>query len=443
MSVEAGLVPQPSELARVELELRSFHVHTADWGDHLALIDGHLRVPRAALVTLVLQDPRLVSVDPVWVRAGEHTRVIHVLDAVEPCVKPEPTTAFPGFLGPPDVAGTGRTDRLTGIAVLTAADIPDQADSQGPKEAILDMWGPGGTYHPFSGLTNLVLQFACHERVSIAEAVAAGRLAAIRVASYLAGAAHTANPDHVERLALAPRAPDLPGVVYVCLAMREGEVHGTYLYGKLVESLPALLHPNEVLDGAVVSGDYWIACHRVPTYYYQNDPVIRALYARDGREIAFLGVLVCRCLIPAQAEKHRQAAQTAKVARMLGAAGAVVTMSNGGHAYADQMLICQHLERAGIRTAISVDEYADRDGSDFPLVTVVPEAVAIVSNGNQEQVVDLPAAERVIGGRDFRAGNTYEAAFSRRPDEPLSVALRQVYCATSQSGFGRLRCVAY
>ncbi|HKV71429.1 MAG TPA: glycine/sarcosine/betaine reductase component B subunit [Gemmatimonadales bacterium] len=427
----------------MELDLRSFDVQTADWGDRLALIDGNLQVPRAEVVALVLKDPRVVSVDPVWVRSGERTRVIHVLDAVEPRVKPEPATAFPGFLGPPDVAGSGRTDRLNGVAVLTAADIPDQADSQGPKEAILDMWGPGGAYQPFSGLTNLVLQFICDERVSIAEAVAAGRLAALRVASYLAGAARTSTPDAVERLARAPRTPDLPGVVYVCLAMREGEVHGTYLYGRPVESLPVLLHPNEVLDGAVVSGDYWIACHRVPTYYYQNDPVVQALYARDGREIAFLGVLVCRCLIPAQAEKHRQAAQAAKMARMLGAAGAVVTMSNGGHAYADQMLVCQHLERGGVRTVISVDEYADRDGSDFPLVTVVPEAVAIVSNGNQEQVVDLPAAERLIGGHAFRAGNTYEAAFTRRPAEPLSVALRQLYCATSQSGFGRLRCVAY
>jgi sarcosine reductase len=433
----------------MELELRSFEVRTAGWGERLALSRGHLEVPRADVVDLALADPRLTGVDAVWVHPGERVRIIHVLDAVEPRAKPRPATAFPGFLGPPDVAGGGVTDRLAGVAVLTAAEMPGQFDSQGPKEAIVDMWGPGAAYHPFSGLVNLVLQVTYRDDLGTAEAVTAGRLAALRVASYLAGAVHrspprgTASPDRVERFALASRDPSLPGVLDVCLAMREGEVHATYLYGQPVHGLPALLHPNEVLDGALVSGDYWIACHRVPTYFYQNDPIVRALYARDGREIAFLGVLLCRCLIPTQAEKHRQAAQAAKMARMLGAAGAVVTMSNGGHAYADQMLVCQHLERAGVRTAISVDEYADRDGSDFPLVTVVPEAVAIVSNGNQEEVVELPAADRLLGGSAFLTGNSYEAAFSRRPDEALAVALRQIYCATSQAGFGRLRCVAY
>jgi sarcosine reductase len=427
----------------VELELRSFAVDSAGWGDRLGRIGRHLTVPRRPLVAAVLQDPRLVDVDPVWVHPGERVRIIHVLDAVEPRAKHPPASPFPGFLGPPDVAGSGHTDRLAGVAVLTASEIPGQADSQGPKEAIVDMWGEGARYQPFSGLTNLVLQLTYREGLDIAQAVAAGRSAALHAAAYLGGAARTGDPDQVECLSLAAPQPALPGVLYVCLAMREGDVHATYLYGRPIESLPALLHPNEILDGALVSGDYWIACHRVPTYYYQNDPVIRALYARDGREIRFLGVLVCRCLIPEQDEKHRQAAQTAKVARMLGADGAVVSMSNGGHAYADQMLICQHLERAGVRTVLSVDEYADRDGSDFPLVTVVPEAAAIVSNGNQEEVIALPAAERLLGGRAFLAGNTYEAAFARRPDEALSVGVRQIYCATSQSGFGRLRCVAY
>lgn len=426
------------------LELRSFRVDTAGWGPRLALSGGRLEVPRDELVSIVLRDPRLTGVDPVWAAPGDRTRIVHVLDAVEPRAKPAPAAAFPGFLGPPDVAGAGVTNRLAGVAVLTASEIPGQADSQGPKEAIVDMWGPGAAYHPFSGLTNLVLQFAYRDGLGIAEAVAAGRLASLRAASYLAdAAARTADPAAVERFEPAPRRADLPGVVYVCLAMREGEVHATYLYGRPVESLPALLHPNEVLDGALVSGDYWIACHRVPTYAYQNDPIVKALYARDGRELAFLGVLVCRCLIPAQDEKHRQAAQTAKAARMLGAAGAVVSMSNGGHANADQMMICQHLEQAGVRTVLSVDEYADSDGADFSLVTVVPEAQAIVSNGNQEEIVDLPSAERLLGGRAFLAGNSYEAAFSRRPDEPLSLALRQVFCATSQSGIGRLRCMAY
>lgn len=429
--------------------LRSFLVRGVEWGDTLTWSAGRLIVPREELCALVLRDERLAGVRAEIVRPGERVRLIHVLDAVEPRAKPGGGSPFPGFLGPPDLAGRGLTDRLGGMAVLTLGEIPGQADSQAPKEAILDMWGPGAVYQPFSGLTNLVLELDFQPGVGKPEAVAASRLAALRAAAHVARAVATAVPDGVECLAetaggrLPAPTPELPGVVYVCLAMREGEVHSTYLYGRPVESLPALLHPSEVQDGALVSGDYWIACHRTPTYYYQNDRIVRALMERDGVDLSFRGVLVCRCLVPSQQDKHRQAAQTAKLARLLGASGAVVGMSNGGHAYADQMLICQHLERSGVASALSVDEYADADGSDFPLVTVVPEAVAIVSNGNQEEIVELPAADRVLGGSAFLAGNSYEAGFSRSPGEALVVALRQMYCSTSQSGFGNLRCCAY
>jgi glycine reductase len=225
--------------------------------------------------------------------------------------------------------------------------------------------------------------------------------------------------------------------------MSEGEVHTTFFYGRGVQPIPALAHPNEVLDGALVSADYWIACHRCPTYLYQNEPVIRALYRRHGRELNFVGVLICRCLITSQDEKWRQATQAAKVGRMLGLQGAVVTMSNGGHAYVDQMFLCQQLERAGIATVLGVDEYSDADGSDFPLVTHVPEATAIVSMGNQEEIIEWPAAARVLGGTDFLPGNAYEKGFARRPGEPLSVALRQIYCSTSQLGWSTLRGRAY
>jgi sarcosine reductase len=225
--------------------------------------------------------------------------------------------------------------------------------------------------------------------------------------------------------------------------MSEGEVHTSFFYGRSVQPLPAVVHPNEVLDGGLVSADYWIAGHRSPTYLYQNEPVIQALYQRHGRDLCFVAVLLCRCLIVAEDDKLRQATQAAKVARMLGLQGAVITMSNGGHAYVDQMLLCQQLERAGVATVLGVDEYSDTDGRDFPLVTYVPEARAIVSVGNQEQIVEWPAVDRVLGGTRFLAGNLQEKGFLRGPAEPLRVALRQVYGATNQLGWSTLRGRAY
>jgi sarcosine reductase len=427
----------------MNLEMQSFRVTDVRFRAATAWREGVLWLDRDALAAHLREDTRLARVGIEIARPGESVRIIHVLDAVEPRIKVSGGPDFPGFLGRPELVGSGRTHRLDGVAVLTTCDVPGATDSQGLKEAIVDVAGPGAPYTPFGRTLNVVLELAVRQGLAVPEAVAAIRRAALRAAVYIAGATRGCAPDHVETLGLGPAAPDLPRVAYVMPTMSEGEVHTTFFYGRSVQPLPAVVHPNEVLDGGLVSADYWIAGHRSPTYLYQNEPVIRALLRRHGQDLCFVAVLLCRCLIVAEDDKLRQAAQAAKVARMLDLQGAVITMSNGGHAYVDQMLLCQQLEQAGVATVLGVDEYSDTDGRDFPLVTYVPEARAIVSVGNQEQIVEWPAVERVLGGTRFLAGNLQEKGFLRAPAEPLRVALRQVYGATNQLGWSRLRGRAY
>jgi sarcosine reductase len=427
----------------MNLEMQSFRVSDVRFGAATAWHEGVLWLDRDALAAHLREDTRLTRVGIEVARPGESIRIIHVLDAVEPRIKVSGGPDFPGFLGRPELVGSGRTHRLEGVAVLSTCDVPGATDSQGLKEAIVDVAGPGAPYTPFGRTANVVLELAVRPGLSVPEAVAAIRRATLRASVFMAGATRGATPDRVEAFTLGPAAPDLPRVAYVMPTMSEGEVHTSFFYGRSVQPLPAVVHPNEVLDGGLVSADYWIAGHRSPTYLYQNEPVIQALYQRHGRDLCFVAVLLCRCLIVAEDDKLRQATQAAKVARMLGLQGAVITMSNGGHAYVDQMLLCQQLERAGVATVLGVDEYSDTDGRDFPLVTYVPEARAIVSVGNQEQIVEWPAVDRVLGGTRFLAGNLQEKGFLRGPAEPLRVALRQVYGATNQLGWSTLRGRAY
>jgi glycine reductase complex component B subunit alpha and beta len=427
----------------MNLEIGTFTVRDVVLGTETVLRDDVLTLDRQALVDHLLGDTNLAGVDVEIARPGDSTRIIHILDSVEPRIKVSGGRDFPGLLAPPDLVGSGRTYRLDGVSVITAAEIPGAADSQGLKEAIADMSGPGARYHPFGRTVNVVLELRARAGLPTVEAIASCRRAALRAAVFLAETTRGLTPDSVESLALGPADPSLPRVAYVMPVMSEGEIHTTFFYGRSVQSLPALVHPNEVLDGALVSADYWIGCHRSPTYLYQNEPVIRGLYRRHGVDLNLVGILLCRCLITSQEEKWRQASQAAKVCRMLGIQGAVITMSNGGHAYVDQMLLCQELEQAGVATVLGVDEYADADGCDFPLVTHVPEANAIVSVGNQEEIVEWPAMERVLGGDSFLAGNSYEKGFRERPGDPFAAALRQIYCATTQLGWSTLRGRAY
>ena len=427
----------------MNLELGTFRVTDLHGGSATTLRDGVLTLDREALAAHLLEDTRLGAAKVEIARPGQPTRIIHILDAVEPRIKVEGGPDFPGLLGRPQLVGSGRTHRLDGVAVLGTCDVPGATDSQGLKEAIVDVSGPGAIYTPFGRTLNVVLELSVRPGLAVAEAVAAVRRATLRAGVLIAGVTRDRTPDSVETLALGPVDQSLPRVAYVMPTMSEGEIHTTFFYGRGVQPIPAVVHPNEVLDGGLVSADYWIAGHRSATYLYQNEPVIRALYRRHGRDLNFVAVLLCRCLIVAEDDKLRQAVQAAKVARMLDLAGAVISMSNGGHAYVDQMLLCRELEQAGVATVLGVDEYSDTDGRDFPLVTYVPEARAIVSVGNQEQMVEWPAVERVLGGDRFLGGNLQEKGFARAPRELLRVALRQIYCATNQLGWSALRGRAY
>jgi len=55
--------------------------------------------------------------------------------------------------------------------------------------------------------------------------------------------------------------------------------------------VPTLLHPNEWLDGAVVTS-YHTSIGGAETYFYQNNPVVAELYRRhQAREINFVGTV--------------------------------------------------------------------------------------------------------------------------------------------------------
>jgi len=429
----------------VKLELASYKIEELRLGKRTRFENGRLTVDPSEVAALVRVNENIADVAVAVALPGDSTRIIHVVDAVEPRFKPGPgSTAFSGLLGAPDLAGAGRTNRLTGAVVVATVELPPGVNHDaGIKEAIIDMSGPGAPYCPFALTRNLVVHFTMKPGVALPEMAASWRQATLKVAQLLGSVTRDLTADSVEMLELEVPAKALPRVIYVLPCMIRGDVHSTFWYGVSITTTPTLAHPNEVLDGALVSADYFISSHRFPTYYYQNDPIIRQLYRQHGRDINFVGVLLGMCLIPGQAEKYRQAVQMAKIARMLAADGAVVTVSTGGHTYADQMLICQELELSGIKTVLGVDEYGGEDGKGFPLVTYVPEAVAIVSTGNQESCLELPAVERVLGGGEYLPGTTFDEGYRPDPAGPIKVILRDMFVATCQNGFTGYRARPY
>ncbi|MGH7279318.1 MAG: glycine/sarcosine/betaine reductase component B subunit, partial [Candidatus Rokuibacteriota bacterium] len=223
----------------MELEIGTFRLQDVEFGPTTALRAGILSLDRRALTSHLLEDPNLAGVNVEIARPGDSTRIIHILDSAEPRNKVSGGRDFPGLLGPPDLAGSGRVHRLEGVAVLGAGSIPGAADSQGLKEAIVDMSGPGARYHPFGQTVNVVLELDPQPGLAATEAVAACRRAVLRAGVFVAEPTRTLAPDVVERFALGEVDPQLPRVAYVMPVMSEGEIHTTFFYGRSVQSLPA------------------------------------------------------------------------------------------------------------------------------------------------------------------------------------------------------------
>lgn len=388
----------------LNLTLESFTVNAVEFGSRTAFANGTLTIDREEVTRLAYVSNFIADVTVELVLPGEKTRIVHVMDAIEPRIKVgSDTVVFPGFLGPARTVGDGVTRCLGELAVLESAQLPEPTRGILEfNEGIIDMSGPGALLSACSNTHNVVLLFTPQPGATNREFEAAIRLGALRVSRRLAETTlDAAGPDQVEQFELGQASSDLPRVAYVDQVQQQGILVQTFLYGESVESVvPTVLHPNEYFDGAVVSGNYR-SMMKVPTWLRLNHPVIRALYHRHGKDLNFVGVIFCRGHFGDHQRKERNGYMVANVARMLGVEGAVMTLEGTGNTWVDFMQSVRALERSGVRTVQIVHELGGVEGKDWPVVDYTPEATAIVSGGGADRRFTVPAMERVVGGSEM------------------------------------------
>jgi glycine reductase len=385
----------------MNLAMASYRVQTLRVGDKTSRDGSTLTISPAEIRDVALSGPSSITDLTIEIaHPGDRVRIVHALDAIEPRIKVGGTTpAFPGFLGPARTVGSGRTNRLAGVTVIESAQLPQPTSGILEfNEGLIDMSGPGAPRCACSNTANLILCFRLSSSATNDEADADIRLAALRVADFLASQTLGREADESTHYSLDEQTPGLPRVVYVDQVQQQGPLVQTFLYGVPVNDLvPTVLHPNEMLDGAVVSGNYR-SMMKVTTALHCNNPVLLSLYARHGKELNFAGVVFCRGHFPDHQTKERNAYMVAKLAKMIGADGAVQTLEGTGNSNIDFMLIAKALKEAGIIAVQVMPEFGGHDGRDWPLVDYVPEAETIVSVGSINRKFDIPEMERSIGG---------------------------------------------
>lgn len=387
----------------MKLELGNFQVEEIEFGEKTAFKNGTLTVNKKEALEVVFKDKHITEADLKIVRPGDMVRLVPVKEAIEPRYRVSGDALFPGVTGKIVQAGEGRTLCLKGMSVLVVGQ-----HWGGFQDGLIDMGGEGAKYTHFSSLKNLVLvadtdeEFEKQEQQKKNHAL---RWAGMRLAEYLGQTVKDLEAEEEEVYQLEPvlkreeKLSQLPNVAVVLQPQSQMEDSGynDLNYGwDTNRMLPTFMHPNEILDGALISGSFMPCSSKWSTYDIQNFPLIKRLYQEHGKTINFVGVIMSNLNVALE-QKERSALFVAQMAKSLGVDAAVVAEEGYGNPDADYIGCIVALEDAGVKTVGISNEATGRDGGSQPLVTLDPKADALVSTGNVSELIKLPPMAEVIG----------------------------------------------
>ncbi|HEX2229868.1 MAG TPA: glycine/sarcosine/betaine reductase component B subunit [Candidatus Binatia bacterium] len=389
---------------------------------------------------LVLEDDAFERVELALARPGESLRAGPVFDIVEPRAKaPGSSPDWPGILGAPATAGSGKTHVLDGAAVTMLCE-ESPGESRGATGYVLEMSGEPATRSHYGSLCHLIVVPRTRTDLPGHARQRAYRTAQLKLAVYLARAGFEQAPARTEDLTIGGGEDRgaLPRVAYIgqiFSRQRKPEQGEQILYGANTDGmLPVALHPNEWLDGAMVTS-YHCSLGGAETYFYQNHPVITELYRRHrAGELNFVGT-VATVASADNFDRERNCCFAANITQwVLKADAAVLTKFGGGVPHTDLSETARLLEKMGIKTVVQVTDLARDRRVESALLFNFPEVNAIVCIGGNSTKWQLPRAERVIaansGMAELLAG-------------PLEIESLNVSGVANQQGASRLRSMVY
>ena len=435
----------------MKLEIGNFFIKDVVFGDKTKYENGVLSINKNEAIAFIKEDKHITEVDIEIAKPGEDVRIVPIKEAVEPRIRPDGRPVFPGVTGEVVSAGEGRVHALKGCSVMG---VGMHWGSFG--DGLLDMGGEGAKYSYYSQLINICIVADTDEAAERHEQQkknTAIRMAAHKFAEYLGETVKALEPEEVETFELAPitkrdeATNKLPSVVLVMQPQSQMEELGynDEVYGwDMNKYVPTFMNPNEVLDGALISGSFMPCSSKWATYDFQNFPTIKELYKEHGKSLNFLGVIMSNLNVALE-QKERAAIFVAQMAKSLGADGAIVTEEGYGNPDADYILCLAALEDVGVKTVGISNECTGRDGASQPLVTLDAKANALVSTGNVSDLIQLPPAAKVIGeleslARDGLSGGwSYDEILGSSVKEDGSIIMENnaMFCGDQTPGWSR------
>lgn len=417
----------------MRLEWHLAHVARAEFGP-TAIADGCLRVAREELCALLAQDRRLSAIDVELVNPGEQCRITDVFDIFEPRFKPAGPN-FPGLLEPLRRAGDGVTAIARGAAVMVLNALDDN------YRKTVEMSDAAAALTPYSRTANVCIRSSPAPGVARDSYYRALKELGARAAAYLGQAAARAEADEVEIFTLEggrEHGGRLPRVAYIFALASQQRPTTTdpILYGDNVRQLiPTVLHPNEVIDGAVLA-PYWNFGSE--TYTVQNHRTVLELYRHHGSELSFAGVIA---MVAAEVEeaRTRNAIVASGLARYaLGADGVIITKYGGGIPESVAMETYEACQQLGVKGTIVIWAHGGDGRIEGSLTVISPHADALVSCGINEEGLDLPPIARVVAAAPAAQALIAQPDGTLKPAAgPLRLRILALAGAADQLGGGQ------
>lgn len=442
----------------MKLKIGNFHVKEVRLGDTNSYAENVLTIDKQAAIAFLREaDDHITDLDIVIANPGDDTRIVPVIETIEPRCRVDGRTLFPGVTDDVVPAGDGELKALKGCCITV---IGKTWGSFG--DGVIDMGGEGAKHTYWSNLINICLvgdtdeEFERHEQQKCNHAL---RWAGHRFAEYVGKIVKSLAAEDYEEYCFEPvidranRNNGLPNVAIVLQPQSQMEALGynDLWYGwDMNKYLPTFVSPTEILDGAMISGSFMPSSSKWSTYEMQNFPTIKELFAEDGKSLNFVGVILSMLNV-ALDQKERAAVMVRNMALNLGVDYAIVTEEGYGNPDTDYVRCQVILEDAGIPVVGISNECTGRDGFSQPLVTLDAKMNALVSTGNVSELSILPACKTVIGcleamNRDGMSGSWgYDEKLgkSARDDGSIIMEDNNWFCGDHISGLSVKTMIEY
>lgn len=378
----------------MKLTRRYVDISKVVFDEHSFIEDHILHICKKELEEFLF-DSNFSSVEVDIAEPGTECRLMNIADVVQPTVRVgAENTTFPGLSGKVAMCGNGTSVNLRNVYVSEILEVPVTIG------CFLDMTGPATEYSgDLHEAYHVTVDAMPAEGISKEEYQHSLHVASKKAATYIGKLAVNETPDEEVVYTLEKGGLEgLPKVAYLAGVFCQSYMSETTMYGEsLLASMPVLLHPNEVLDGAISDRNYGTLLNADPTCVWQNHPIIKELYKRHGVDVNFVGVVVANTPHTIEWKTRNALMASTLIKTHLGADCCIITKEGGGNTQIDSVMAMEDLEEHGVKCVLVFTEFVSMNNASREQILVSTQAADAMISTGCVMPVEVKAFDRVIG----------------------------------------------